>query len=317
MSDFTDFLKSDEGLSLLAGLTQTVASARGRKAGQEDILAEASKQEDLGKKMYERMLAELRSGKYDVAQSQRDLVADQKIAAEAFEEAVRQRGQEKRGDVVSAIHTGDARLTHIAPIQAREIESGIQEAELKGLQLKANADATVANLEQDALERQGILTERIMDRSGLGVEEGRRARLQAMLNIKQAWPASIQEGIQTGIAAYGALKEEDPKNPARNHDGTADVDGNPETGDSKASGGKIEFEEGGDVMVTEGEFDHDTNKKALIDEESGEKEGELTGGELVFNPEQADTMENLVNKDDGEGLIAYLKDLFSQPHFAK
>ena len=48
-------------------------------------------------------------------------------------------------------------------------------------------------------------------------------------------------------------------------------------------------EQGG---VTEGEFDHDTNKIALVDQESGEKVGEGTGGEAFLNPDQfANTIE--------------------------
>jgi hypothetical protein len=71
-------------------------------------------------------------------------------------------------------------------------------------------------------------------------------------------------------------------------------------------------EQGG---VTEGEFSHDTNKKAVIDEESGEKEGELTGGEIVFNPEQTDNIEEYVEKRDAEGLLKYMTMLFSLPQF--
>tara|TARA_E500000318_G_scaffold108077_1_gene118256 strand:+ start:16072 stop:17307 length:1236 start_codon:yes stop_codon:yes gene_type:complete len=71
-------------------------------------------------------------------------------------------------------------------------------------------------------------------------------------------------------------------------------------------------EEGG---VTEGEFNHDTNKKAIIDEENGQKEGELTGGEMVLNPEQTDGITTLVEKGDAEGLLMFLRDLLSQPQF--
>lgn len=42
------------------------------------------------------------------------------------------------------------------------------------------------------------------------------------------------------------------------------------------------------IYVTGGEFNHNTNKKALIDEETGEKEAELTGDEAVLNPEQTE-----------------------------
>ena len=59
------------------------------------------------------------------------------------------------------------------------------------------------------------------------------------------------------------------------------------------------FEEGGRYIGqeggrTEGEFNHKTNQKAIIDEESGEKEGELTGDETVItNPEQWENLESV------------------------
>jgi len=67
--------------------------------------------------------------------------------------------------------------------------------------------------------------------------------------------------------------------------------------------------------VTEGEFSHETNKKAIIDEENGQKEGELTGGEIVFNPEQTDKIEDFVEGRDAEGLLNYMSMLFSLPQF--
>jgi hypothetical protein len=74
----------------------------------------------------------------------------------------------------------------------------------------------------------------------------------------------------------------------------------------------IEAEKGG---KTEGEFDHDTNKKAIVDEESGQKEGEMTGGELIFNPEHVAKMESLIKEGDADELLAFMKDLLSQPQF--
>ena len=83
-------------------------------------------------------------------------------------------------------------------------------------------------------------------------------------------------------------------------------------------GGRI-HEQGGYIAegggVTKGEFNHDTNKKAVIDEESGEKEGELTGGEVVFNPEQTDKIEDFIESRDADGLLGYMSMLFSLPQF--
>jgi len=84
---------------------------------------------------------------------------------------------------------------------------------------------------------------------------------------------------------------------------------------TQAKGGKLSYQEGGEVMETEGEFNHSTNKKALIDEESGVKEAELTGGELVFNPDQTKMMEQLIESGDADKLMAFLRDLMSQPQF--
>jgi len=83
-------------------------------------------------------------------------------------------------------------------------------------------------------------------------------------------------------------------------------------------GGSFPFIEGEDgmkaPMVTPGEFDHDTNPIDMVAED-GTKVGEVTGGELIFNPDQSETIEELVEKGDGEALIMYLKQLLEQPQF--
>ena len=45
--------------------------------------------------------------------------------------------------------------------------------------------------------------------------------------------------------------------------------------------------------ITEGEFSHKTNKKAVIDQENGIKEAELTGGEGILNPNQFKNLESV------------------------
>ena len=61
-------------------------------------------------------------------------------------------------------------------------------------------------------------------------------------------------------------------------------------GDDFARGGTFIGKEGG---ITEGEFSHKTNKKAVIDQENGVKEAELTGGEGILNPEQFKNLESV------------------------
>ena len=76
---------------------------------------------------------------------------------------------------------------------------------------------------------------------------------------------------------------------------------------------------GGKIGKTGGEFNHDTNKKALIDEESGEKEAELTGDEtmFVFNPKQSSAFEKMVRGNDAVGLLKFMKKLLKKTQFNK
>lgn len=62
------------------------------------------------------------------------------------------------------------------------------------------------------------------------------------------------------------------------------------------------------IMRTGGEFNHDTNKKALVDEETGEKEAELTGEEVVLNPDQTERTMGAVKE-----LFKYLETLEEMP----
>lgn len=291
------YAKSDKGqaqiASLLAGLGQGMASKKAALAGQDVLETEGKAQSESGQKMYESMLKQLRSGKYDVSQKQRDLSMDTKEMAEQFVDATRTRGQERRGDVVSAIQSGDSRMASMIPKQASQIEQDLQGAELQALQTKVGADKAIADLEQSGLDRQARLSEMEMMRGAQGAEAGRQMQLQAMLAQSQAGPRAKQEGIQTALAAYSQLF-------------------NPKVKENEY-GGKLDF--GREGMKTNGEFSHEDNPKAIIDEDTGIKEGEVTGGELVFNPEQSDGMEELINKGDAEGLLKYLKDLLSKPQF--
>jgi hypothetical protein len=81
---------------------------------------------------------------------------------------------------------------------------------------------------------------------------------------------------------------------------------------SYMDGGKYIGERGG---MTGGEFDHKTNKKAIIDEESGEKEGEMTGGEGVFSEDQLAEIVEFIKEEDEDGLLSYLRNLLEEPQF--
>ena len=323
------FAQSDLGKSLLAAGLSRRASKRGAEAGQELLQEEGRKQQESGQKLYEAMLKELREGKYDVAQGQRDTAEDAKIAAEEFVEATRRRGQESRGDLVSAIQSGDPRMSALVPRQAQALAQNLQQAELLGLDKKVAADAAISDLEQkyqDAnLDRKTRLDEMELGRGAQGAEAGRQMELNAMLRQMQAGPNALRDALNTGLATYASLKDPEVGEDRSTKQNTSISDlleffNNMKTQEAsdteennKEQGGVLNFEDGGGM--TNGEFSHENNPKAIIDEETGMKEGEVTGGELVFNNKQSSTIEELVKSGKGGKLVKFMKNLLSKKQF--
>jgi len=68
-------------------------------------------------------------------------------------------------------------------------------------------------------------------------------------------------------------------------------------------------EDGAKVRETPGEFSHKTNPIDIV--RQGAKIGEMTGGELIFNPEQAGKMERMAAEGDTE-LHRYMRGLFKK-----
>jgi len=75
-----------------------------------------------------------------------------------------------------------------------------------------------------------------------------------------------------------------------------------------ARGGEVEEP----VEKTPGEFDHDDNPIDIMQE--GAKIGEMTGGEYIFNPEQAAEMRKLSEEGDSE-LHQFIRNLLSKEQF--
>ena len=150
-----------------------------------------------------------------------------------------------------------------------------------------------------------------MGRGATAADEGRRELLDLQERREAVGPDATASGIQTATALGSLLKDFDFGNPGTGNgdDGT----------DENKYGGRIKYKNGGymadEGFKTKGDFNHDTNKKAVIDEENGEKEAELTGGELVFNPDQSEMMEKLIKKGDEKGLLEFMKELMSKPQF--
>jgi len=75
-----------------------------------------------------------------------------------------------------------------------------------------------------------------------------------------------------------------------------------------SEGGELDRE----VEKTPGEFDHDDNPIDIVQE--GAKIGEMTGGEYIFNPEQAEEMRKLSKEGDTE-LHEFVRNLLNKEQF--
>jgi len=361
---------------------------------------EAAKQAREQKDLFDKMVGEFESGKYDQTLSQevRDVGEQQRILAEEAADQAAARGQASIQSALAATRYGDPRAGALIPRQVQQIESGIQQAELAGLQQKVAADASVASAQQKIDESNKAMQQQLaamqmargaagMDAANLAAQQAKQARMDALTGLA----STAAQGIAMGAAEGGGggtgtgdgtgtgsgtgtpevrFATQHPTNPAQFNLGsvgqTQSVD--PSSGANLIDrialgeftgtqsdrslpnktytpeeiaeferrqleaalqaffpfkkGGKYKFaNKGGEVHMTEGEFSHKTNKKALIDEETGEKEAELTGDEamvrdgenvLVFNPSQQSTIETLVNKGDSKGLMKKMKALLKK-----
>ena len=155
-------------------------------------------------------------------------------------------------------------------------------------------------------------------------EEERKAEdaeLEADRQKRQAIIGGVAEGAMgaLGLGAASGFFGDKAKTAIENYQeytlgDTVNLGGEEEK--NAEHGRKYQFRDGGDVMMLDGEFSHETNKKAIIDEETGIKEGEMTGQEaLVFNDEHVAIIEELTNRGDDEMLMKFMRQLLSQPQF--
>lgn len=239
---------------------------------------------------FDRSLQAIRDISFEPSQELRAARMSQLEAGRAIGDLGRQRVDEASARAIAAL---------------RDSPRALQSAGLRGVEsaLSAAEQADIAGTQQTLGAEMGMAQD---------AEAARQAGIQRDMALEQLLmgrAAQAGDVAQTGI--YGTQAAQTEAIMGLGNLGTQAllplVDGYP----TNEKGGYI-GENGG---MTEGEFDHDTNKKAVIDEESGEKEGELTGGEMVFNPEQTDGITGLVEKGDAEGLLMFMKDLLSQPQF--
>lgn len=331
-------------LALILGGTKLVTEAGQGIAAK----SRAKKQREQGEQIAQDALDRLRGLEFEagpqlqVGQETRDLA---ELQSQQASQAVQNLREQNLALSQQAIASGvqdptrmGQTIANIAPNLSRQIG----QTELQAARQSTAAKQRVADLAEqysraNVVREQGVMDANVESQMALenlirreGVQAaglGFAAEGQAIGQMINA-PAA---GIDTGLAAFNLAQGLNPDGSNRNNsvnsggvkrnmDGTLDFDGNPYN--SRAEGGALSNQ----IYITGGEFNHDTNKKALIDEETGEKEAELTGDEAVLNPEQTDnTMQAFMMLKDAiakmenppEELLAALEKMshFDEPQF--
>ena len=307
------------GGGLLASAAGVAGGLLDRRAAQQDM-ARGRKDAQKARQQIQRSRAELDAFDFDVSQAQRDL------ATAGIRPTDLSPLQGIQATELAALSTDPRALMGgigASTARAQQATLAAQQADL-GRELTAMQG--LADLEQSALDRKQALD--------LGLLREDRAmaladRATARQNIEAARQAKRAAGAQIASSAIGGLTGLASLLPEENE-----------------KGGRVKYDHGGkmneDVIIAileeggmnapvtklEGEFDHSTNKKAIIDEETGVKEAEATGGEYILNPEQGEQI-NMAYKDieqiveSGEeptmdqlmALYEAVQSVFSQPQF--
>lgn len=295
------------GASVLGGVLERRRAKKALEAGLKARETAAREQFNMGRMAANKMEKKLRNrGK--ATQESLDAIQNQKKIAEELLKANERGVQERRADLVSAAQYGDPRGTsRIEDIL--EGDSSDLQARLEALQVKGKADQALADLAEDEKTFQSVLDKEAMTRGLAAADEGRNLLLDLNERSMGVNPAATAAGTQFGTALSQFLYNPQAYNPGEGNVSYGTV----ENGARLEKGGYMASE----GFVTEGEFSHATNKKAVIDEENGVKEAELTGGEVVFNPQQVAGMDKHIANNDEKGLFKYMKNLLSKPQFKK
>tara|TARA_Y100001972_G_scaffold31933_1_gene39399 strand:- start:134 stop:1123 length:990 start_codon:yes stop_codon:yes gene_type:complete len=326
-------------MSVLLSLIPSVIGTGVGLAQQGKLRRDLAERQQAAEGQFDRSLQAIRDISFEPSQQLRDARMSQLEAGRAIGDMAAQRTDEAQARAIAALRDSPRALQSAG---TRVIDSALaaqQQADVAGTQQTLAGEMGMAQdaerARMQALQRDLSLEQMLMNRAaqaGDVAQSGIFASQAATTEGVMAMGNALTQGLlQQGdflnrnatapnynpadFAQFGT-ESSTPSNPIFDRGATIGDILSPEQQAMISAAG---FEEGGYIGeeggVTEGEFDHDTNKKAIIDEENGQKEGELTGGEMVLNPEQTDGITTLVEKGDAEGLLMFLRDLLSQPQF--
>jgi len=299
-----------------------IAAGAGQLTGGIYNIAAGAKQRREGERLFEQQLEDLRSGKYDltVSQAQRDVADLARQYGEQRLSDVQRRGAAVQQATLFGLRGGDPRLASTLPSTVAASDRAIYEAGQRAVGSGLEAQRRLAGIEQSILtqneQARRMLEQMQMQRGAAAGEAGRQQQVSGIGQIASA-PMDI---AALYVAGSGPQKKglADDLGDAGAYVKSFDIPDYAGDLSQKFEDLRQKYglnEDGGKApMVTPGEFDHDTNPIDMVAED-GTKVGEVTGGELILNPEQSNTIEELVEKGDADALIMYLKDLFEQPQF--
>ena len=289
-------------IGLGAGIADIIRSNKEIKR-QRGLRGEAQKRADAAR-------GKLDEFKFDVSQAERDL------ATAGIRPTDLTPMQSLQATELAALSSDPRALMGAAGATTARAQQATMAAQQADLQRELGAMGRLAGLKQSALQQKQNLQ--------LGLQQqdyamGLQDRAMAQQNIEAA-KAAKRDAIGSMITGAGQT--------------ALALVGVPPIGEK---GMRVKYEDGGvveellrrqPVQKTEGEFNHDTNKKAIIDEETGVKEGEATGGEYILNPEQGEEIhmaykgvEQIVESgeeptmDQLMALYEAVQSVFSQPQF--
>ena len=232
----------------------------------------------------------------------------------------------QQATALETLATDPRALMGAVPGLTQATQQATTAAQQADLSRELAAEGRLAGLEQAALTG-NIDLQRNLEQLKLQRAMGSEATAAQNIAMLEAQRGSIGPNFVQGLTQTGTALA------SSGLDGTS-IGGGPGSFFSfNKEGGKLKYGHGGemkeDVMIAilqdskqppvqklEGEFDHSTNKKAIVDEETGEKEAEATGGEFIINPEQSSGLQEayaMINKE--EPTYEQLLELFKAAKF--
>ena len=242
-------------------------------------------------------------------------LADEPIAEE-YMEAQELGAQRRTATAIDALGRGGSRSLGILPSVMEQERVGEQQRAGQYEQMRKSALSALGQAQDTKLARE-------MDQYAREIDAARQSQMAGQQNIFGGL-GQIGRGIaafdfsggdssfldEAGESAASAIEDfrKATRTPTRKRTG---IGQSLYSDFRKEKGGMLpKYKMGGDMpMKTEGEFNHNTNPKALIDEKTGEKQAELTGDEVILNKDQYKKMQKLAEEGKAEELLAYYKKL--------